>query len=45
MLSADCNKCNSKKNGFIKEQGKWLFSSLGLKNLLCKIPLLGDVLF
>ena len=46
MILSKCTICGSKKSKFIKNQGaKGLLSSLGLKTPLCKIPLLGDVLF
>ena len=46
MLSSKCAVCHSKKSKFIKEQeGKGLLSSLGLKTPLCKVPLLGRILF
>ena len=38
--------CGSKKSKFIKEQqAKGLLSNLGLRTLLNKIPVLGDILF
>ena len=38
--------CSSKKSKFIKEQqAKGLLSNLGLRTLLNKIPVLGDILF
>ena len=38
--------CGSKKSKCIKKQeGKGLLSNLGIRTLLTKIPLLGDVLF
>ena len=46
MLSSKCLVCGSKKSKFIKEkEAKRLFSSLGIKTLLSKVPLLGDILF
>ena len=46
MILSKCAICGSKKSKFIKNQeAKGLFSSLGLKTSLSKIPLLGDVLF
>ena len=46
MMLSKCAICGSKKSKFIKNQEeKGLLSSLGLKTLLNKIPLLGDVLF
>ena len=45
ILSA-CDICGSKKSKFIKEQqAKGLLSNLGLRTLLSKIPVLGDILF
>ena len=38
--------CGSKKSTFIKEQkSSGILSTLGLKTLLSKVPLLGDTLF
>ena len=38
--------CGSKKSRFIKHQeAKGLFSKLGTKTPLSKIPILGDILF
>ena len=38
--------CGSKKSKFIKEQeAKELLGNLGIRILLSKIPVLGDVLF
>ena len=46
MLLSKCAICGSKNGRFIKKQDvKGLFSSLGLKTSLNKIPLLGDILF
>ena len=47
MLLSKCATCfASKKSRFIKKQdAKGIISSLGLKTLLNKIPLLGDILF
>ena len=43
---ATCAICGSKKSKFIKEQkAKGLLSNLGLRTLLNKIPVLGDILF
>ena len=45
MLSR-CDICGSKKSKFIKkEEASGIFSSLGLKTPLSKIPLLGDIFF
>ena len=46
MLLSKYAICSSKKSRFMKKQkAKGLLSSLGLKILLSKIPLLGDILF
>ena len=46
MILSKCAICGSKKSKFIKKQeAKRILSSLGIKTLLNKIPLLGDVLF
>ena len=46
MILSRCEICNSKKSKFINQQeAKGLLSKLGIKTLLSKIPLLGDVLF
>ena len=45
MLLSKCAVCGSKKSRFIKQQNtKRLFSSLGIKTPLSKVPLL-NVLF
>ena len=45
IMQSKCSDCKIKKSRFIKEQeGKVLFSNLGLKTPLSKIPLL-NVLF
>ena len=46
MILSKCTICGSKKSKFIKEkQAKRLLSNLGLRTLLNKIPVLGDILF
>ena len=46
MLSSKCAICGNKKSRFIKEQeAKGLFSNLGIKTPLSKVPLLGDLFF
>ena len=46
MILSKCAICGSKKSKFIKEQqAKGLLSNLGLRTLLNKIPVLGDILF
>ena len=45
LMQSKCTDCGIKKSRFVKEQGaKGLLSSLGIKTLLSKIPLL-NVLF
>ena len=45
-ILSKCAICDSKKSKFIKEQeAKGLLSNLGIRTLLNKIPLLGDILF
>ena len=44
IMQSKCSVCGSKKSRFVKKQeAKRLFSSLGLKTSLNKIPLLGDI--
>ena len=46
MLLSKFAVCDSKKSKFIKEQeASGLLSSLGIKTLLSKIPLVGPLLF
>ena len=46
MLLSKCAICDSKKSRFIKNQeAKGLLSNLGVKTLLSKVPILGDILF
>ena len=46
MISLKCAICGSKKSKFInKQEGSGLLSKLGIKTLLSKMPILGDVLF
>ena len=46
MILSKCSICGSKKSKFVKKQeAKGIFSSLGIKTPLSKIPLLGDLLF
>ena len=46
ILLSKCAKCGSKKSRFIKNQkAKGLLSNLGIRTLLSKVPLLGDILF
>ena len=46
MILSKCALCGSKKSKFIKKQeASGILSNLGLKTLLNKIPLLGDILF
>ena len=46
MILSNCAICGSKKCKFIKNQeAKELLSKLGIKTLLSKVPILGDILF
>ena len=46
ILLSKCAVCDSTKSKFIKEQeASGLLSSLGIKALLSKIPLIGPLLF
>ena len=46
MILSKRDICGSKKSKFIKEQqAKGLLSNLGLRTLLNKIPVLGEILF
>ena len=46
MILSKCAVCCNQKWRFIKKQEpSGLLSNLGLKTLLTKIPLLGDILF
>ena len=46
MVLSKCAICGSKKLRFIKNQeAKELLSNLGIKTLLSKVPILGDILF
>ena len=46
IILSKCAICGSKKSKFIKEQqAKGLLNNLGIRTLLNKIPLLGDILF
>ena len=46
MILSKCAICGTKKSKFMKEQqAKGLVSNLGIKTLLNKIPLLGDIFF
>ena len=46
IILSTCATCGSKKSKFIKQQeAKGLLSNLGLRTLLNKIPVLGDILF
>ena len=46
MLKSVCSVCGNKKTRFInKNEGSGILSSLGLRTLLRKKPLLGDVFF
>ena len=44
MLLSNCPVCDNKNSKFIKQQqANGLLSSLGIKTLLCKFPLVGPV--
>ena len=46
MLLSKFAKCGSKKSRFIKNQeARGLLSNLGIRTPLCKVPLLGAILF
>ena len=46
MILSTCVMSDSKKTKFIKEQqAKGLLSNLGIRTILNKTPLLGDILF
>ena len=46
MILSNCTICGSKKSKFIKKQeANGLLISLRIKTLLCKIPLVGPLLF
>ena len=45
MILSKCVICGSKKSRFIKDQeGKGLISNLGIRALLSKVQILGDIL-
>ena len=45
MIFSKCAICGSKKSRFIKNQEiKGLFSNLGVRTPLSKVPILGDIL-
>ena len=46
MTLSKCAICGSKKSKFIKKhQVNGLFTNVGIKTTLAKMPLLGDILF
>ena len=46
MILSKCAECISKKSRFIKNQeAKGLLSNICLTAPLCKVPILGDILF
>ena len=46
MLLSNCVVCGGKNSRFIKNQeAKGLLSNLGIRTLLSKVPILGDILF
>ena len=45
MILSKCAICDGKKSRFIKTQeAKRLLSNLGMKTLLSKLPIFGDIL-
>ena len=46
MLLLKCSICDSEKSRLIENQeSKGLLSNLGIKTLLSKLPILGDIFF
>ena len=46
MIISKCAICGSKKSKFIKNQkAKGLFSNLGIRTPVSKVPILGNILF
>ena len=46
IILSKCAICGSKKSNFIRKQGaSGILSNLGIRTLLNKIPLVGDILF
>ena len=46
MILSKCAICGGKKSKFLNEQeASGLLSKLGIKTLLIKVPILGDILF
>ena len=46
MVLSKCAKCGGKKSRIIKNQeAKGLLSNLGVRTLLNKVPILGDIFF
>ena len=46
MVSSKCTICGGKKSRIIKDQeAKGLLSNLGVRTLLNKVPILGDIFF
>ena len=46
IMQSKCSDCRNKKSRFIKEQeAEGLLSNLGIRTLLSKIAVLGDILF
>ena len=46
MILSKCAVCNSKKSKFLnKLEAKGLLSKLGIKTLVSKLPILGEILF
>ena len=46
LILSTCAICHSKKSSFIKDQEtKGLLNNLGVRTPLCKVPVLGGILF
>ena len=46
IILSNCAICGSKKSRFVKyREAKGLSNKLGIKTPLCKVPILGDILF
>ena len=46
MVLSRCAKCDGKKSRFVKNQeAKGLLRNLVIRTPLCKVPILGDILF
>ena len=46
MILSKCSICGSKKSRLVKNQeAKGLLSNVGIRTLLSKVPILGDIFF